>query len=199
MKHALDFMPEHLSCYQMTYSPGTPFGNMLEQARITKIEEEEERAFFLRTSRFLEKHGYIHYEISNFAENEKYVSRHNRKYWQHVPYLGIGPGAHSFHEGRRWWNIESVEKYCLMLSKGYKPIEESETLTQGQKLLERLYLGLRTTEGFDLSLVDRCDQSEKVISKLAESGLVRIHETRVIPTRQGFLVAESLPLLFSNG
>jgi oxygen-independent coproporphyrinogen-3 oxidase len=198
MKKALDFRPEHLSCYQMTYSPKTPFGNMLAQGRITQMGEEEGRTFFLLTSRFLEEHGYIHYEISNFAMDEKHVSLHNRKYWRHVPYLGIGPGAHSFHEGRRWWNIESVEEYCRMLSNGHPPVEESETLSKEQHRLEMLCLGLRTMDGVDLGLVDKQSGSKKIIRELAESGLVKVHAGRVIPTRTGFLVADSLPLLFSN-
>jgi oxygen-independent coproporphyrinogen-3 oxidase len=198
MKKALDFSPEHLSCYQMTYSEGTPFGNMMAQGRITQMGEEEERAFFLLTSRFLEKHGYIHYEISNFARDEKHVSLHNRKYWRHVPYLGIGPGAHSLHEGRRWWNIKSVEEYCQMLINGHPPVEEKETLSKEQHRLEMIYLGLRTVDGFDLGLVDKQQQSMKVIGELTKSGLVKVHAGRVIPTRKGFLVAESLPLLFSN-
>ncbi|MBW2617138.1 MAG: radical SAM family heme chaperone HemW, partial [Deltaproteobacteria bacterium] len=133
MKHALDFRPEHLSCYQMTYSEGTPFGNKLAQGRITQMGEEEERAFFLLTSRFLEQEGYLHYEISNFARDKKHVSRHNLKYWRHVPYLGIGPGAHSFLEGRRWWNIRSVFDYCRMLTNGCPPVEETETLSEEQR------------------------------------------------------------------
>jgi len=198
MKRALDFRPEHLSCYQMTYSPETPFGKMLTQGRITQMGEEEERTFFLLTSRFLEEHGYIHYEISNFARDEKHVSHHNLKYWRHVPYLGIGPGAHSFNEGRRWWNIKSVFDYCRMLSKGYPPVEESETLSKEQSDLEMLYLGLRTVDGVDPGLVDKQHQSKKIIGELAESGLVKVHAGRVIPTRTGFLVADSLPLLFLN-
>ena len=198
MKKALDFRPEHLSCYQMTYSEGTPFGNMLAQGRITEMGEEEERAFFLLTSRFLEEHGYIHYEISNFAGDEKYISLHNSKYWRHVPYLGIGPGAHSFHKGLRWWNIRSVDEYCRMLSNGHPPVEESETLTKEQHRLEMLFLGLRTVDGFDMGLVDNQQQSKKIIGELIESGLVNVQAGRVIPTRTGFLVADSLPLLFSN-
>ncbi len=198
MKKALDFRPEHLSCYQMTYSEGTPFWDLLAQGRITQMGEEKERAFFLLTSRFLEEHGYIHYEISNFARDEKHVSLHNSKYWRHINYLGIGPGAHSFHKGRRWWNIESVEKYCRMLSNGHPPVEESEILSQEQGRLERLYLGLRTMDGFDLGLVDKPYESKRVLDDLKESGLVRIHDDRVIPTKEGFLVAESLPLLFQN-
>ena len=169
---------------------------MLAQGRITQMGEEEERALFLLTSRFLEEHGYMHYEISNFARDETHIALHNRKYWRHVPYLGIGPGAHSFHEGRRWWNIESVEDYCRMLLNGHQPIEESETLSKEQHHLEMLYLGLRTVDGFDLELLDRQNQSKKVVGELTESGLVKVHEGRVIPTRTGFLVAESLPLLF---
>ena len=198
MKQALDFRPEHLSCYQMTYSAGTPLGKMLTEGRIAQMGEEEERAFFLLTSRFLEEKGYIHYEISNFARDKKLVSLHNRKYWRHVPYLGIGPAAHSFLEGRRWWNVRSVEDYCRILSNGYPPVEESETLSKEQHRLEMLYLGFRSGDGVDLDLVRNRPRSEKILRKIQESGLVEVHGGRVIPTREGFIVADSLPLLFSE-
>ena len=74
--------------------------------------EEEARAFFLLTSRFVEAHGFIHYEVSNFAASRSFFCRHNQKYWSHVPYLGLGPAAHSFDGVQRWWNYRSLERYC---------------------------------------------------------------------------------------
>jgi len=198
LRQVISFQPEHLSCYQFTLEPKTLFGRLHDKGLFQPISEEDERDFFLKTSQFLEDNGYIHYEISNFAGDKKHVSLHNSKYWRHVPYLGIGPAAHSFLDGRRWWNIRSVDDYCRALSNGHPPVEESETLSKEQHRLEMLYLGLRTVDGVDLGLVDNRQQSNKIIDELMESGLVNVQAGRLIPTRRGFLVADSLPLLFSN-
>lgn len=197
MRRVLDFKPEHLSCYQMTLEESTPFGKMLAEGRIKPLGEEEGRSFFLLTSGFLEERGYIHYEISNFARWQKYKSRHNSKYWQHVPYLGLGPAAHSFLEGVRWWNMESVERYCRTLAKGRLPVAGTETLSQEQHRLESLYLGFRTSHGIDLELLHIQPHSDTILTELQKSGLIQVHGGRAIPTRDGFLVADSLPLLFA--
>jgi putative oxygen-independent coproporphyrinogen III oxidase len=104
----LTFNPDHLSCYELTFEKHTPLGRMLAQGRIRKIEEEAEREFLFNTSLFLEKRAYLHYEVSNFAR-PGHMCRHNLKYWKHVPYLGLGPSAHSYWDGVRWWNHRSVE------------------------------------------------------------------------------------------
>ena len=96
LNKALAINPEHLSCYQLTVAKGTLFWGMKEKGRLHSMSETEEENFFLTTSKFLEDRGYIHYEISNFAREEKYFSRHNQKYWQRLPCLGLGPSAHSF-------------------------------------------------------------------------------------------------------
>ena len=196
LKRTLDFCPEHLSCYQMTFEEGTPFGKMLSEGRIRPLGEEGARTFFLLSSGFLEEQGYVQYEISNFARGEGHRSRHNRKYWQHAPYLGLGPAAHSFREGVRWWNLRSVERYCQNLVNGTLPVAGTETLSEEQHRLESLYLGFRTRDGIDLELVRNQSRRDKILSELQESGLVRVQRGRVLPTREGFLVADSLPLLF---
>lgn len=196
LKHALDFTPEHLSCYQMTLEEGTPLGRMLKEGLIAPLGEKKERTLFLLTATLLEEHEYIHYEISNFAREEHYFSRHNRKYWHRVPYLGLGPAAHSFREGVRWWNTRSVEQYCHMLAEGKLPVEGTEILSFEQHRLEMLYLGFRTREGIDLDFLRNHPESDKVLRELQGSGLVEVHNGRVISTRKGFLVADGLPLLF---
>ena len=198
IKRALSFKPEHLSCYQMTLEEATPFGKMLAEGRMKLLGEEEEREFFLLTSRLLEKEGYIHYEITNFAMAKEYISRHNSKYWRHVPYLGLGPAAHSFRQGVRWWNLGSIESYCKALVHGKLPVAGSETLSEEQYRLESLYLGFRTSAGVDLELVRNQPRFDMILGELQESGLVQVHMGRVIPTREGFLVADSLPLLFAD-
>jgi putative oxygen-independent coproporphyrinogen III oxidase len=196
MKKALAWKPEHLSCYQLTIEEDTPLGRMAAAGRIESLGEEQERSLFLLTSSFLEENGYIHYEISNFARGEKFASRHNRKYWHHTPYLGLGPSAHSFLNGVRWWNIRSVDDYCRMLADGRSSVAGRETLSGEQQLLEALYLGFRTRDGIDLELIRNRLPCEEILKQLQRSALVRINGNRVIPTRKGFLVADRLPLLF---
>ncbi len=199
MKRALDSKPEHLSCYQLTLHEETPFGKMLNEGRISPLGEEEERAVFLLTAKFLEQRGYIHYEIANFAREEAYVARHNGKYWHRTSYLGLGPAAHSFWEGVRWWNVKSVTTYCEMLATGALPVAGSERLSEEQQWLEYLSLGLRTREGIDLSLVRHQPGAEKILAQLQAANLVEVYGGRVIPTLEGFVVADSLPLLFFQG
>jgi oxygen-independent coproporphyrinogen-3 oxidase len=199
MKHALKFRPEHLSCYQLTLHDGTPLRNRFKEGQFILPTEEEERSLFLLTAKVLEDEGYLHYEISNFARGEGHIARHNSKYWHHNPYLGLGPAAHSFWGGVRWWNVSCVKTFCEMLGNDEMPVAGSETLTQDQQQLESLYLGLRTREGFDLSLLCSKSGANETLARLQEEKLVEICKGRVIPTREGYVVADSLPLLFVQG
>jgi oxygen-independent coproporphyrinogen-3 oxidase len=112
-----------------------------------------------------------------------------------MPYLGLGPGAHSFRDGVRWWNVRSVEQYCRMLCKGRAPIHEREHLSNAQLRLEALFLGLRTTDGIPLQLLSDSPQTVRTLSTLQASGLVTLADNRIRPTLKGFAVADSLPLL----
>jgi oxygen-independent coproporphyrinogen-3 oxidase len=191
---AVEFNPEHLSCYQFTIEKKTPFGRLNEKRMLTPPDEEKERIFFLATSNFLKGHGYIHYEISNFARNDSLISRHNSKYWHHVPYLGLGPSAHSFQNSTRRWNIRSVKKYCEMLEEGNAPIDGYENLTKEQLRLEKVSLGLRTSQGLDLKKIPGAPELNNLLFRLRDSGFLKIINNRILPTQKGFLVADQLPL-----
>lgn len=193
---ALEFEPEHLSCYQLTIGDHTPFGLLREEGRLTPLGEETERAFFLLTSEYLTANGYMHYEISNFAKATRHMCRHNQKYWRRTPYLGLGPSAHSFIRGERWWNVKSIPDYCDRLQEDRRPVEESERLSPDQEYLEWLSLGFRTKEGLDSARLLEHPRANKTLRELRDSGLVICENERVIPTLKGFLVADSLPLLF---
>jgi oxygen-independent coproporphyrinogen III oxidase len=194
----LEFEPEHMSCYQMTIERGTPLADLKDAGKLKPLGEKEETDFFLITSATLEDHGYVHYEISNFAKDADHISRHNSKYWRHVPYLGLGPGAHSFHRGFRWWNMRSVTQYCRFLARGRRPVEGHELLSREQLRLEALCLGLRTRDGADLELISHSPASRRVLHDLLESGVVRVVGNRLVPTRKGYLVADSLPVMLAS-
>ena len=198
---ALSFAPEHLSCYQLTLEPSTPLGRRVRRGELTFPPDNLLHDFFIHTSETLEGAGYIHYEVSNFARGKDRMSRHNRKYWNHTPYLGLGPSAHSFAKGRRWWNHRSLDRYIDMVNAGLPPIGGTEILSGEQILLEAFYLGMRTREGIDLErFAERygCDliaEKGTALRTLQEQGLITIQKGRLRPTRAGLAVSDSLPVI----
>jgi oxygen-independent coproporphyrinogen-3 oxidase len=192
LRRALSFRPEHLSCYQLTVEKKTHFGRLRDRGLLRPLSEKEESDIFLATSQFLVDNGYIHYEISSFARKKIYYSRHNSKYWQHAPYLGLGPSAHSFDGSRRWWNVRSVRKYCDVLENGRAPVEDSECLTDEQLRFESIMLGLRTADGLNQDAIIDNHQSGRMLHGLQDAGFLRVENGRVVPTRKGFLVADYL-------
>ena len=190
LRQALAYRPEHLSCYQLTIKKGTQF----KQKKIKPLDEEKERLLFMNTSEALQQAGYLHYEVSNYARKKKYICRHNYKYWNHTPYLGLGPAAHSFFSNKRWWNVKSLKKYCELLQKNIIPLVGSESLTEEQLRLEYLCLGLRTNAGVD----SRFLTNQSALQELRNAKLVRINGGRLMPTREGFLFADSLPIFLSE-
>ena len=127
-----------------------------------------------------------------------YCCRHNLKYWTRTPYLGLGPGAHSFDGRRRWWNVSSVEEYCSSLNAGEAPVAEAETLTPEQIRLETLALGFRTREGVSLATLREHPGADAMVAALTQAGLVRVDHDRVMATLDGLVVADRLPLGFAD-
>ncbi len=201
LKQAVAFAPEHLSCYQLTLESKTPLGKRYEVGEFSIPGEDLQYDFFMKTSQVLEDAGYIHYEVSNFARETRYTSRHNQKYWDHSPYLGLGPAAHSFCDNRRWWNYRSVDRYITAVNGENLPVEETEILTMEQLRLEALYFGLRTKKGIHLQDFknfydyDLFAEKKKMLSKLQEEGLISIQNGHLCPTPIGLAVADSLSLI----
>jgi oxygen-independent coproporphyrinogen-3 oxidase len=186
--------PHHISCYQLTLSNNTPLDELRRKGRLNLPNDDTLADLFLLTSETLESKGYVHYEISNFAL-PGHLSRHNSKYWRRIPYLGLGPAAHSFVPPFRWWNPRSLDVYGKRLTGGRHPFEQREVLSPDDAFLESLGLGFRTREGVSLHDLPY-EKAEGVVDELRSNGLIEIKGERIIPTRKGFLVADSLPLLF---
>jgi putative oxygen-independent coproporphyrinogen III oxidase len=211
LEKALSFAPEHLSCYQLTIVAGetpalrTPFARRVARGELSLPDEETQREFFLLTADLLTARGYLHYEVANFARQGSQagslcpsVCRHNLKYWTRTPYLGLGPGAHSFQAERRWWNFSSVEQYCSSLSAGEAPVAGEESLTLEQIRLEILALGFRTREGVSLATIRERPGGDAMVAALTQAGLVRVDRGRVLATAAGLVVADRLPLEFAD-
>ncbi len=198
---ALSLNPAHLSCYQLTVEQGTPLSIRQAKGEFAMPGEETLADLFFTTAEIVEKAGYIHYEVSNFARNADLQSRHNQKYWDHAPYLGLGPAAHSFDGRRRWWNHRSLSEYVKDLERGNPPVEASESLNHEQLRMEAFFLGLRTKNGIclqDYKLrygYDLLAEKGERLSMLKERKLVEIKNGFLKPTLAGLAVADSLALL----
>lgn len=143
--------PEHISAYNLIYEKGTKMETLLQNKVFDPMDEEVEEQLFLKTSDFLEESGYEHYEVSNFAK-PGFQSRHNSKYWKHIPYFGFGPSAHSFQNNERYWNFSNLAKYFKSIDDGKLPIQNREILDKNDLLIEKIMLSFRS-EGLDLQQI----------------------------------------------
>jgi coproporphyrinogen III oxidase-like Fe-S oxidoreductase len=150
----------------------------------------------------LEDAGYEGYEVSNFARAREHRSRHNEKYWSHVPYVGLGPSAHSFDGRTRSWNLRSLFEWSRAIRSHVLPRGGQEDLTDEALLLETLMLRLRTRDGLDLERtrerfgVDLLDINRPLIQTAVEDELLLVEGARLRPTLDGLAVADGLASRF---
>jgi oxygen-independent coproporphyrinogen-3 oxidase len=201
IQKALSHAPEHISCYQLSLETGTPLYDEYKRLDINLPAEKEQLRFFQVTAGELEKAGYVHYEVSNFARRDQFKSRHNQKYWKHAPYLGLGPAAHSFFDNKRWWNKTAVKTYLDTVAHGKMPVENTEILSVEQLQLEALFLGLRTKTGIDLKFYetkygsDLLTNRKTIVDELIKNKLLELKNGFLRPTLAGMAVADSLALI----
>jgi oxygen-independent coproporphyrinogen-3 oxidase len=172
-------LPKHISSYQLSVEPGSMLAKLVERGKWEEASDELCMKQYGMLCDALQKAGYRHYEISNFAL-EGYEAKHNSAYWRHVPYVGLGPGAHSFVGMRRQWNEPDLKKYI----EDPTGCNGGEELTDEQLVIERIMLALRTSEGIsEAYLREHCDQHELSRALAAgnlepiENGMVRIPES----------------------
>lgn len=195
---ALALAPDHVSCYQLTVHEGTAFGRRRARGRLVEMAEDDQAERYALVHEFLGRAGLPAYEVSNFARAPRHRSRHNMKYWRHLPYLGLGPSAHSFDGRLRWWNHHGIRAYRAALDGGERPVAASERLTREDLALEALMFGMRTTEGIDLRDfrrrfgIDLAARNRRFVDECLESGLLVLGEDRLAPTTSGLAVADAL-------
>lgn len=147
----LKFNPTHLSCYHLTIEDRTYFGHLEKKRKIKRIEDDVSQKEFQWISEKLKSKNYQHYEISNFALQGK-QSFHNSNYWNQSSYIGLGPGAHSFRNSTRRWNISNNRLYIKNIKAGV-PYFEQEVLSPYDLVNEKIMLGLRTLNGLDKNYI----------------------------------------------
>src|SRR2546421_2295026 len=149
LDQALALRPEHFSLYSLIIEEGTPFYTWTSEGRIIPGDEDLCADMYEYADERLQAEGYENYEISNWSL-PGHQSRHNLTYWQNLPYLGMGAGAHSFFGGKRFSNILDPQEYIDLLKKQQRPEAQSETIDRVQEMTETAFLALRTAQGLHL-------------------------------------------------
>lgn len=185
---AVEFEPDHISTYSLTVEAETPLAKSIAEKHLPPLPSSDKVAdLFLLSSQALNAKGFYRYEVSNFAR-PGHESRHNLKYWRRVPYLGLGPAAHSFDGQNHWGNLLSVRQWASALVSGVAPRAFEEKLDHKALLLETIMLGLRLAEGLPASILAK---SPRLVEFIKSGHLVRT-EGRVRPTEKGLLLADHL-------
>lgn len=186
----------HLSAYHLTYEPGTVFEHWRKKGRLVPVHEEQSLQQYRVIREMLMLNEFDHYEISNFARHDK-PSKHNMMYWSGLPYLGVGPSAHSFDGTKRSWNIASLKEYMEGVNRE-TDIRESENLSNRERYHDYLITSLRTKWGADPELILRVfgnEMSEHFLSNskpFLEEGVMWIREGNVSIHPEHWLITDHI-------
>jgi oxygen-independent coproporphyrinogen III oxidase len=187
----------HLSCYALTVEPRTALDKLIRQHKRTEVSPDDQARQLQLLMGWMEQAGYEHYEISNFALTG-HRSRHNSAYWKGVPYLGLGPSAHSYDGKSREWNIANNARYIAALAGGTLPVAEREVLTTVQQLNEYIMTSLRTMEGIDLCAIEerfgaqRTQDLQRKAEKYIKELVIHRLSGKLQLTNQGKLLADGI-------
>jgi oxygen-independent coproporphyrinogen-3 oxidase len=196
--------PHHLSCYSLSVEEGTGLHDALQRREFQPLPEAEEAERFRIVAETLSQAGYVQYEVSNFAwvpnggDDQVNRSRHNGKYWSGAPYLGLGPGAHSYVPHVRSWNDRNLAGYMENLAADRLPPGGSEELNPENRMVEAIFLGLRTSDGIDVQDfqkdfgIDLVGIIRQMMEKRHYRPLMAFHDTRVALTRDGWVVMDAV-------
>ena len=193
IEKALNLAPEHISAYQLSIEEGSSLAKMVTDGRYVEATEEQCLRQYDILCRCLRRSGYHHYEISNFAK-PGFEAVHNSAYWRRVPYVGLGPGAHSLTGNVRSWNSQELPHRTSTAKLDNEPNKNTdgslgwnhttysrnfETLSPEDIRVERIMLSLRTDKGLETTeLYSLADRS--VIDALLSESALEVHGTRIL-------------------
>ena len=198
LARAFALQVQHLSCYALTIEPNTVFGHRVRKGKFSPADEERVAQQFELLMTQAHAHGFLHYEISNFCQ-PGFESRHNSSYWKQVPYLGIGPSAHSFNGQSRQFNLANNPKYAQGLGAGQLPCTVEE-LTVEDRVNEYVMTTLRTSWGCDTNYIqekwgiDLRTLHAPYLQKIKDQGLLQEKQGILLLTEAGKLLADEIAL-----
>ncbi|HMD69232.1 MAG TPA: radical SAM family heme chaperone HemW [Chitinivibrionales bacterium] len=197
-RHSLDALfsaqiIRHLSAYELTICKNTPFG----KAKHLPLPDED-RVVAMAHGLFkaCREHGFDRYEISNFAKTG-HRCRHNETYWNHSPYIGLGPAAHSYVHPKRWANVGDVKRYVALTNEGKRAVDFEETIDTTKLISEMIFLRLRTSDGLDAKkFFDMagepfyCGTRKQVLDGLLDDNFITHEGTHWTLTEEGMTIGD---------
>lgn len=210
VRTAIDLGVNHISAYALTVAPNTKMGRQIAAGTLPTPDDDDEATKYEIADDLLGAAGLEWYEISNWAR-PGYESQHNLGYWRNVDWAGLGPGAHSHYgnvlgveqsapeektetvktSGLRSWDIAHPRMWGQAINAGDVPWSGSERISKEENLEEIIMLGLRMREGLDLSRLGNTADMAR-IQPMEDEGLIVIRDGRVIPTRTGRLLNDTI-------
>lgn len=184
LQKAIELDVPHISSYALTVEEKTVLDHQIKKGETKPIDDNRQNDQFQILVDTLTSNNFIQYEISNFGK-ENYFSHHNSNYWKGVPYIGIGPSAHSYNGKQRAWNIANNSKYIQSIQQNIFP-HEIEVLNELERFNEMIMIGLRTIYGIDLNRLNS-EFSPKLIQyfnqeieKLLQENLIEKQANKII-------------------
>ena len=186
LDEVLDADVDHVSAYSLIVEPGTALARRVQRGELPMPDDDVAAERYELIDDRLTSAGFDWYEVSNWARPSG-ECRHNVAYWRNGSWWGVGPGAHSHLDGRRWWNVKHPHTYAQRVSANLSPMQDEEVLSPEQRALETIMLGLRTKEG-----IGRAEPTctDAVIDDLVSRGLLETDEHTLVLTRRGRLLAD---------
>ena len=198
---AIALEPDHLSFYGLTIEEGTPLHQDVARGRVTVPDEDTMADLYEMGRERLDAAGYRQYEVSNFAR-PGHECRHNLGYWTDREWLGLGPSAHSYLDGDRFDNVESLSEYHRLVTDGQAPIAEREKGTPDLRVREAVAFGLRTVGGVRLGTLksryhlDPVTRFQEPIERLVRDGWLVLEGDVLRAGRSGLAMADELAVAF---
>ncbi len=197
LTQALGLPIAHLSCYALSFEPGTGLWNDRRDGRVQEMPDHQQRPCYDLAVELAEAAGLRRYEISNFARPGRQC-RHNLTYWRNQRYLGVGPAAASYVDGRRSTNDPDLRTWLAAIEAGRRPPGRTERLTGREAIAETLMLGLRLLEGVDRPALarrfglDPVDALPESFGRYGRQGLIRICDDRIRVAPDAFFVIDTI-------
>jgi len=197
----IDIAPTHASLYLLELYPNAPLKEEMARGGWSLAPDDDAAEMYLEALERADAHGYEQYEISNIARPSRRC-RHNLKYWRGGEWLGFGCGSHSTRRGFRWRNLSETERYITGVTANESVVAERHEMTEEERLGDRLFMGLRLTEGIDVRAIEQ-DHGVDVMARYGsaltpflDAGFLRLESGRLALTRQGMLVANEVMQTF---
>jgi oxygen-independent coproporphyrinogen-3 oxidase len=186
---ALSLDIDHISAYALIVETGTKLAAQIKRGDLTMPNDDLMADMYLLVDQMCEAKGLTWYELSNWSK-PGHQCRHNIAYWQNKNWWGLGPGAHSHVDARRFWNVKHPTTYKQKVFAGESPVLDSEQLTKEQIKDESILLGIRMREGLALELLEPMQM--EVLAVYRENGFVELRDDRVVLSPAGRLIADRI-------